>query len=70
MVKAVIDETNKSSEKEEEEKSEAKEIELTDEIIVGNITVDISADECAVKVSLKTSNKGYVKEMDYIHAFL
>ena len=43
---------------------------MSDEIFVGNRTVYISADECAVKVSLKTSNKGYVEAIDYICAFL
>ena len=37
-----------SEEEDKEGKAEAQEVELEDESAVGNITVDISADECAV----------------------
>ena len=52
MVKSVIYVMDKSTEEEYEEKSESQEVEL--------------ADECAVNVSLKTSNEGYVEAIYYI----
>ena len=43
VVQEVIDVMNKSVKQEEEEdKAEAQEVELSDESVVGNITVDIS----------------------------
>ena len=50
-VESVIDVIDKAAEQEEEDKVEAQEVEM--KLLQGNITIDISAYECAVEVIAK-----------------
>ena len=50
-VESVIDVIDKAAEQEEEDKVEAQEVEM--KLLQGNITIDISAYECAVGVNAK-----------------
>ena len=60
----------KSEEDEEEGKYESQEVELSYEIVVENITIDFSADECSVKIFLKTLKNRYVEVIEHIHVFI
>ena len=59
VVEAVIGEMDKE-EQQQEKKYWAHESELADEGVVGNRTVEVSADKCDVELSLKTLRKRYV----------
>ena len=59
VVEAVIGEMDKE-EQQQEKKYQAHESELEDEGVVGNRTVEVSADKCDVELSLKTLRKRYV----------